>query len=211
MKINRDLIGALKDPLGDLTKDIAEAVWDTALEDSLLKNIPFVATMFAIKDGAIAVRDRLFAAKVARFISGVNGLSASERARAIDDLAGTTAKREQLGELLLSKLDRMDPLHKPEMLSKLFIALGRGRIAAKDFDRLSDMVVNVFLGDLRLLSVRRQVTDVEESRRFALQASGYLAWQVDEVYAGGGAKLKWSITKDGITILDHCPPDAKSE
>jgi hypothetical protein len=206
MKINRDLIGALKDPLGDLTKDIAEAVWDTALDDSLLKNIPFVAAMLAVKDGAVAVRDRLFAAKVVRFISGVNGLSASERARTIDDLAGTAAKREQLGELLLSKLDRMDPLHKPEMLAKLFIALGRGRIAAKDFDRLSDMVVNVFLGDLRLLSVRRQVTDVEESRRFALQASGYLAWQVDEVYAGGGATLKWSITKDGIAILDYALP-----
>lgn len=50
------------------------------------------------------------------------------------------------------------------------------------------------------------IEDVGESRRFALQASGFLAWEVDEVYAGSGATLKWSITKDGNTILSHCPP-----
>ncbi|MXV11685.1 hypothetical protein DYQ93_11705 [Xanthomonas sp. LMG 8992] len=67
------------------------------------------------------------------------------------------------------------------------------------------MVLSVFLGDLRDLAERGNVEDVTESRRFSLQASGFLAWEVEDVYAGGGASLKWSITADGGTILAHCP------
>ncbi|QBG96103.1 hypothetical protein EYC55_12475 [Xanthomonas oryzae] len=211
MKINRELISALEGPIEDLGKETAEAVWDTALDDGFLKSIPVVGAMLAVKDGVVAIRDRIFAAKVARFIGSVASLSASERARAVDLLAGTAARRERLGELLLSRIDRSDPIHKPEMLANLFIALGRGRVAAADFDRLSDMVVQVFLGDYRVLSQRREVADIEESRRFALQASGFLAWEIDQTYAGGGATLKWSITKDGLAILNNCRLSSSSD
>ncbi|PZS57657.1 hypothetical protein A7X58_09810 [Stenotrophomonas maltophilia] len=206
MKIPNHLISALKAPSANLAKDVISAVWEAALDEHILGKVPVVSVVLAVRDGAAAISDRLLAAKVARFLNGVDDLSASERARTVDELAGTEAKRERLGELLLDKLDRADPLHKPQMLAKLFVAVGRRQIAASDFDRLSDMVINVFLGDLRDLAYRGDIEDVGESRRFALQASGFLAWEVDEVYAGSGATLKWSITKDGNTILSHCPP-----
>ncbi|MCC7633627.1 hypothetical protein [Stenotrophomonas rhizophila] len=206
MKISNHLIGALRTPSANLAKDVISAVWEAALDKHVLGKVPVVSVVLAVRDGAAAISDRLLAAKVARFLSGVDDLPASERARTVDELAGTETKRERLGELLLDKLDRADPLHKPQMLAKLFVAVGRRQIAASDFDRLSDMVINVFLGDLRDLAYRGDIEDVAESRRFALQASGFLAWEVDDVYAGGGATLKWSITTDGNTILTHCPP-----
>jgi hypothetical protein len=205
MKIPADLIGALTGPTASLTTDVASAVWEAALDENVLGKVPVVSVVLAVRQGAAAISDRLYAAKVARFLVGVESLSASERARVVDELAGTEAKRERLGELLLDKLDRADPLHKPKMLADLFVAVGRRKIPASDFDRLSDMVLSVFLGDLRDLAERGSIEDVAESRRFALQASGFLAWKVDAVYAGGGASLKWSITTDGSTILAHCP------
>jgi hypothetical protein len=96
--------------------------------------------------------------------------------------------------------------HKDWVLALATRLVGRRKIPASDFDRLSDMVLSVFLGDLRDLAKRGSIEDVTESRRFALQASGFLAWEVDAVYAGGGASLKWSITAEGSTILAHCPP-----
>jgi len=206
MTTPRDLIGALEAPSLEVLKEVSTALWEAALDDSVLGKIPVVSTLLAVRDGISAVRDCLLAGKVVRFLSGVDELRASERARVVDELAGTEARRERLGEHLLDKLDRADPFHKPKMLAKLFVAVGRGHIAASDFDRLSDMIISVFLGDLRDLALRRDVNDVAESRRFSLQAAGYLAWEVDAVYAGGGATLKWSITADGEAILAHCPP-----
>ncbi|HEL4244276.1 TPA: hypothetical protein UM790_001815 [Stenotrophomonas maltophilia] len=206
MKIPSDLISALTGPTTNLTKDVASAVWEAVLDEKFLGKVPMVSAVLAVSQGAAAISDRLYAVKVVRFLKGVDGLSASERARAVDELAGTEAKRERLGELLLDKLDRADPLHKPKMLADLFVAVGKRKIPASDFERLSDMVLSVFLGDLRDLAHRENVEDVTESRRFALQASGFLAWRVDDVYAGGGASLRWSITADGSTILAHCPP-----
>jgi len=206
MMIPNDLVRALSGPSANLAKDVAAALWETALDQHVLGKVPVISGVLAIRDGVVAVSERLFAVKVSRFLSGVDDLPASERARIVYDLAGTEAKRARLGELLLDKLDRADPVHKPEMLAKLFIAVGRRHVAASDFDRLSDMIINVFLGDLRDLGRRGEISDVAESRRFALQAAGYLAWDVDDVYAGGGATLKWSITTDGNAILTHCPP-----
>lgn len=204
MKIPAELIGALTGPAASLTTDVASAVWEAALDENVLGKVPVVSVVLAVRQGAAAINYRLYAAKVARFLVGVESLSASERARVVDELAGTEAKRERLGELLLDKLDRAHPLHKPTMLADLFVAVGRRKIPASDFDRLSDMVLSVFLGDLRDLAERGSIEDVTESRRFALQASGFLAWEVDAVYAGGGASLRLSITTDGSTILAHC-------
>ncbi|AJQ85629.1 hypothetical protein [Xanthomonas oryzae] len=205
MKIPAYLIGALTGPTASLTKDVASAVWETALDENVLGKVPVASVVLAVRQGAAAISDRLYATKVVQFLNVVENLSVSERVRVVDELAGTEAKRERLGELLLDKLDRADPLHKPKMLADLFVAVGRRKIPASDFERLSDMVLSVFLSDLRDLAERGNIEDVTESRRFALQASGFLAWEIEDVYAGGGASLKWSITADGSTILANCP------
>lgn len=207
MKIPNELVHALRGPTTDLAKDVGQAIWESTLDGNSLGKIPVVSGILAIGEGVAAVRDRLFARKVFEFLKGVNNLPVSERARVVDEIAGSESKRERLGELLLDKLDRADPVHKPQMLAKLYVAVGRRQIPAPDFDRLSDMIINVFLGDLRDIARRREVADVENSRRFALQATGYLAWEIDQTYAGGGASLKWNITSDGGVILDHCLTD----
>ncbi|MCC4610025.1 hypothetical protein LL967_19375 [Xanthomonas campestris pv. zinniae] len=129
MNIPGGLVDALIQPSADLSKDIAEAVWEVTLDGSILENIPGISLILAFKEGILAVRDRAFAAKVVRFLLGVSGMRASDRARVVEDLAGTADKREKLGELLLDKLGRADPFHNPEMLAKLFIAVSRGHIA----------------------------------------------------------------------------------
>ncbi|HHA2533179.1 TPA: hypothetical protein ACOEBE_000792 [Stenotrophomonas maltophilia] len=207
MKIPKELVHALRGPAADLAKDVGQAIWESTLDGSALENIPVVSGILAIEKGVASVRDRLFARKVLEFLKHVNELSASDRARVVDEVAGSESKRDRLGELLLDKLDRADPVHKPQMLAKLYVAVGRRQIPASDFDRLSDMIINVFIGDLRDIARRREVADVETSRRFALQAAGYLAWDIDQMYAGGGATLKWNITLDGEAILNHCLTD----
>lgn len=157
---------------------MCSAIWETALDENVLGKVPVVSVVLAVRQGAAAIRDRLYATKVVQFLNVVENLSVSERVRVVDELAGTEAKRERLGELLLDKLDRADPLHKPKMLADLFVAVGRRKIPASDFERLSDMVLSVFLSDLRDLAERGNIEDVTESRRFALQASGFLAWEI---------------------------------
>ena len=45
-----------------------EALIDTSVDNEILKNIPFVGTVFKIIKGTSDIRDRLFAAKILRFI-----------------------------------------------------------------------------------------------------------------------------------------------
>jgi hypothetical protein len=209
MTIGKALISAISFPgLKDLAEGTLEAVLDGALKEGFYRDVPIIGSLAAIAKAGLTVRDRLLARKIERFLDQVANLSASERARVVSELAGTQEKQEHLGEVVLDLLDKADPIEKPAIIGRLFTAMGRKKIPPADFFRLSAMINGVFLGDLRLLAGENGVEEVEEARRFALQANGFLLSEIDQIYAGGGGTMKWSVTADGLTILQYlksCP------
>lgn len=189
-----------------------EAAIDTEMADGILKEIPILGSLVSLGKAGISIRDRIFARKVEEFINTVSQLSWSERSRIFDELGSTPELQERAALAILDLLEKSDPIDKPRLIGNLFVAMRRGHIAGKDLLRLCTMITGVFPDDLQALAKRHSPDDLEDGRRFALQANGFLVSKVGVIYAGDdGPELVWAVSEDGLSILKHCfdPVDPK--
>lgn len=198
--------------LQEVAAGAVEAAIDDQMDEGILKEIPVLGSLISLCKAGISIRDRIFARKVECFINSVSGLSWSERSRVFDELGSTPELQERAALAILDILERCDPIDKPRLIGNLFVAMARGSIAGKDLLRLSTMITGVFPDDLQTLAKRHSPNDLEDGRRFALQANGFLVSKVGVISAGDdGPELVWAVSEDGLRILKHCfdPIDPK--
>lgn len=226
MKAGKEMMAVLaSDGLVELSKDSIETAIDASLEDGLFKDIPVVGTLFNLAKLGAGIRDQLLARKIFRFLHEVSSLKASERARMVDELAGTDAKREKVGELIIDIIDRSGTEDKAALIGRLFVAAGRKIIPASSVLRLSTIISQASLSDLVDLAAGG-VPAIAADRRFALQANGLLIWKIsnppnvsatvsmkalaDAVYETP-FELDWALSKDADTIVAVCFNDEEPD
>ncbi|NIJ86975.1 hypothetical protein FHY35_004025 [Xanthomonas arboricola] len=230
MRPGKQLVNVISDDNSiKVAEGVFEAGLDSAIDDGVLRDFPVIGTVVALGKAFGSYRDYRLGKKVVHFLQEVSKLSWSERARVVDEIAGSDAKKEQLGDVLIDLLDKVDAEEKAEILGKLFVGVGRGEIVAKDYVRLATMVAGVFMEDLRAIGPGRSALAASQERRFALQAHGFLVFNIrnpvkklaDEFsginFSGGGSQdgpleFEWAISEDGRMILNYCfPPTRISE
>jgi len=222
MKVGKEMMAVFaSDGLVDLGKDVIEMAIDATMEDGLLQDAPIVGTLFNLANLGAGIRDRLLARKLLRFLREVSDLKASERARVVDELAGTDAKREKVGEVIIDVIDRSGTEDKAALIGRLFVAAGRKLIPSDSVLRLSAIISQASLSDLVALAASG-VPAIANDRRFALQANGLLTWKIsnpsnvsatvnmkalaDAVYETP-FELEWALSKDADTIVAVCFSD----
>ncbi|HKP03005.1 MAG TPA: hypothetical protein VJU77_06515 [Chthoniobacterales bacterium] len=109
-------------PERELASDLAEVAIDAVLDDGLLKDIPIVGSLINLAKFAKSIPDRIFAAKVARFVSALSRISKPNTQAFLVEIAGDSAKRSKLSEVLTLTIDRMDDLEKSEYIACVFMA-----------------------------------------------------------------------------------------
>jgi hypothetical protein len=132
----------------DLAIDLGEVVIESFLEDGLIKEIPFLKTLYVIASTARSIPERIFAAKVQRFIKGLPSCDTEYKKKFINELYNDQTKKQKLTEIVLLSLDRSDRLEKAELISIVFVAFLEERILLEEFDSLTTAIVN---SDLNLL------------------------------------------------------------
>jgi len=219
MEVGKEMMTILaSDGLVDIGKDTIELAIDASMEDGLLKDAPIVGTLFSLARLGADIRDRLLARKLFRFLREVSDLKASERARVVHELAGTDAKREKVGEVIIDVIDRSGTEDKAALIGRLFVAAGRKLIPSDSVLRLSAIISQASLSDLLALATSG-VAGIASDRRFALQANGLLTWKIsnpsnisatvsmkalaDAVYETP-FELEWALSKDADTIVAVC-------
>jgi len=131
------LVSSIAKPnLTDLASELAEVGLDHFLTDGVLRDIPVLGTLVGLYRTVGVIRDRLFAAKVIRFLIGLAEIPLDDRERFLKEHAERT-ERQRLGETLVLLLDRLDDMQKPEALSRLFAAYVRGQYNLEMFRRLA--------------------------------------------------------------------------
>jgi hypothetical protein len=101
-----ELIGAIVDSSAiDAASSLAEVGIDALLDDGLLRDIPVVGTLVSLARAGIALRDRFFAKKIARFLLQVGDVPEEERRRFHEELRKSL--RRALAEEALR--DRLPP------------------------------------------------------------------------------------------------------
>jgi hypothetical protein len=138
----------LRDDIIEGSADLLEVAIDQIIDSEVLKDIPVLGTAVRLAHIAKTIRDRLFAAKVRRFLLALPSIEDSEREKFRTKLKEKPEFREKLGETLLLTLENMNALDKADILARLFDRLSRGQMSFAQFHRLSVAINLAYIGDL---------------------------------------------------------------
>ena len=139
----------------DLTETLAEVAqvgFDQLLsEDNVLRDIPVFGTVVRLAKTVGVIRDRIFLAKVLRFLARLGDIPPQDRVKFVKSMEDR-GERQRVGEALVLLLDRMDDMDKPELLAKLFAAYLREHIDLETFRWLASALDSLKPGGVRALN-----------------------------------------------------------
>lgn len=126
-----------------------EALIDTSIDNEIVKAIPVVGTLFKVLKAVPDIRNRIFAAKLTRFIQVFENVPPGAMKKIRQKVAASPDEATKVGETLLLVLERITALEKAEIIAYVFIAYTLGHITPAYFRRLSDAIDQAFIDDLK--------------------------------------------------------------
>lgn len=163
----------------------AEAFVDSVTENELLKNIPIVGTAVKLMEGALSIRDRIFIAKIQKFIYEMEKIPAKELNRFIDAL--DTENFQSVGETAFLVLEKLNDLKKAEMLGFYFLCYLERKIASQMFKRIANAIDVAFIDDLEeFLTKDELIINSQDNYMKNLLASGVTQMQGGKQYGNLG-------------------------
>lgn len=151
----------------------AEVIADSLIDNEIVKSIPVVGTALKVISGSRDLRNKIFFAKIQRFIEEIESISASDRLQFKGKIVSDNNLMITVGESALLVLDKLSDLQKAEMLGFYFACLLSGLLDQYQFKRVAAAVDTAFIDDLdRFLSWSVDEGLSQESYMEALLSSG---------------------------------------
>src|SRR5262245_36123802 len=98
---------SLSDQVIEGGSDILEFTIDQLLDDGLLKDFPVVGTAIKLAGIGKSIRDRLFLAKLHRFLSALPQIKDEEKAKFQEEVQSDKNYRNRVGETILLVIERL--------------------------------------------------------------------------------------------------------
>lgn len=136
-------------PILEAVLESGEVVADALMRGDILADIPIIGTAFKLCKAGDSIRDRAFAAKLMKFLSGLDAIPEQSKQQIKDKIASSPDEAAKVGESLFLVLERITDLDKPLLLSYLFLAYIDAVITADDLRRFAQVVDSSFADDLR--------------------------------------------------------------
>lgn len=137
-------------PILEAVLESGEVVADALMRGDILADIPVIGTAFKLCKAGDSIRDRAFAAKLMKFLSGLDAIPEQSKQQIKDKIASSPGEAAKVGESLFLVLERITDLDKPLLLSYLFLAYTDAVITADDLRRFAQVVDSSFADDLRM-------------------------------------------------------------
>jgi hypothetical protein len=128
--------------LQGITKDLAEVAFDGILDNGIIRDIPFLGTLFGIGKGILSISDKLFTKKLILFIYELKEISHSEREAQISKIQRDSEHQDYIGEKILMIIDKCNDSKKATWIGKLFLHCLKNEISYKDFIRCAEIINN---------------------------------------------------------------------
>lgn len=135
--------------LSDLALDLSEVGLDTLLDAGFIKDLPAIGTIVKLFKAGGDIRDRLFLAKIAKFLFKLNEIPFEDRHVFKQKVSSDANYKKKVGQALVIILERLDDLEKPEMIGKCFSYFLLDKITFAQFRRLSSAIDLAFIDDLK--------------------------------------------------------------
>lgn len=152
--------------VSDITSEGAEILFDSALDEGLLRDIPVFGWIAKTYGLVHTVRERIFLQKIFRFLRGARATTGDERKTFAERMEADPEYQRKVGEGLFLLLDRHENVYKSELLGRVFAAFVRNEISDEEFQRYSFIIDRLFLRDLINLSRHYDsIAELEASRK----------------------------------------------
>lgn len=148
--------------LNQLGLDVAEVAFDALLDDGILKDLPIIGSIITLFKGAMDIRDRIFVAKIARFLFNLTSTPFEQRESFKREIHKNSKIKRKVGASLMLILDRLDDIEKTDFLAKCFRAYLCNNISFDQFRRLSAAIDIAFIADLKTICSERSNVEEEE-------------------------------------------------
>ena len=138
------------DATKDLSMDIVEMGLDSIIDNEILKELPFVKTVYTITKTSLAIKEKFLLKKFLNFIKSFNEHNVDEkeiekRKKAIDN--NEKWIYEEI-EFLLIYLDNMDSVRKSKLLAKLYNEYLNKKIDWERFCQYTEIANRLFSYDM---------------------------------------------------------------
>lgn len=148
-KISNSFEETIKDSdFQSLTSGVIEAVGDSFIDDSLLKDIPILGTLIGLGKTTYKISDLIFTKKIITFLCGIKNLDPQLRKDTIEKINSSNKFSTKVGEKLIMIIERSNEYENVHYISKLFCALIQKEITYREFVKASLIINSIAVTDL---------------------------------------------------------------
>lgn len=181
MEEKLDIFNSVKSKaVNDITPDILETGLDTILNNETLKDIPIVGLAFKSFSLYQNISEAFFIKKLLTFLFKINEISFEKRLEFINKLE-SESETKKAGEKLLITLNRLDDIEKSTMIGNLFKHTILGSISYEHFSKLSHMIDNSYVYDLKKLNGNIRFIGLDDSTLSSLFKNGFFDQKISDV------------------------------
>lgn len=132
----------------EIVAEGAEVFIDQGLKDGLLKDIPFVGIIAKSINVATSIRDKLFAAKIVRFLQAIEEINEEEKQKLRNKMRNSSQEAAKVGEVIILTIEQETDSEKSDIVANIFLSYTSGTITASELRRMCDIVDKAFTDDL---------------------------------------------------------------
>ena len=200
--------------LKDISSDLVEKVLDNQITDEVVKEIPILKTIVAVKNIYNSYTDRIFIKKAMSVLLELGELNEDEKETFLEDLEDGD---ETAVEKILMSVDKLETLKKCKVFGRLCKLKARGEFYAEEFLRLTNIIQRAYLDDLILVKnfERLERKEIYEEEYYPLIALGLIHQErseqtpiernhqyeeYDPEFKGGEIKFYYRLTDLGASL-----------
>ncbi len=191
-------------PLLEAVLENTEVIVDQFISNDLVKDIPLVGTALKSCKAVADIRDKLFLAKISRFLTELNSVRPEVKEVLKGKMTNNPEEAKKVGEVVLLVLDKMSDLEKPEILAKVFLAYIYDQVTFDDLRRITEAVTQAFVDDLRTLIDKDSIPDKSQEAYLRYLTSTGLTEIVSKESYDEAGNLYYELTELGRKFLEGC-------
>jgi hypothetical protein len=213
--------------LQDITIDLVEKVLDNEITNDILKEVPILKSLIAVKNVYTSYTDKLFIKKTMNVLLELGEINSEERYELTNELDD---EDESGIEKILMAIDKLETIKKCKVFGRLCKLKATGEISVSNFLRLTKLIQDAYLDDLVLVTYFKlnEKKEIWEGEFFSLISLGLIFQepseqtpiernnqydQDDPEFKGGEIKFYYLLSDLGEILLrvykDLLPKDKK--
>ncbi|MDO5970100.1 hypothetical protein Q4Q35_09800 [Flavivirga aquimarina] len=198
----------------ELTPELLETGLDLIVESDVLKDIPVFGIGFKSFSLYQKITESFFTKKLLKFLIELKEIPLSERKKFINELESKN-QTAKAGEKLLITLNRLNEDEKATFIGRLFKHTILGKLEYTEFNRLTHIIDNAYLDDLKLLKNNKHLSYISPDIKSNLHQLGILNQSISDIgeelkflkkvtgsIDGAKAKLLFKINDIGLKFIE---------